>query len=935
MRRWICFVFVIAALVPEVEPAAGAILPGDLNQDGQVDYVDLDHLDHHLDGALPLGCATTLAADVDPDGSLTAADRALLACHLDNAPDPLQTCAPLPSEPLFPADALPSSATEAGSPDVRFMSYNTQVGPINSSLTARSLLAADAVDDHQPDVIGLQEDFTGNYLAGCFRNVSAPCDLRYLRAPLPLDDSDGPGGGADHLHWESILYRPDRFAVLESASYVVPNLACQWDGSQGFSNRYLNWARLQDLQSLETFYVYNVHFCPYDSVNVDAKRLAHARALIAHVEARPHPDPVILLGDFNTGPSSNPIEFIKQEGFVHTYRSLHASGGSTRAQSLIDYVFAQKGRSETCSAVVDGHRTDGTHVASDHRAVVSLVQLVDRDGDLVPAGLDNCPDDFNPDQEDLDGDGAGDVCDVCVSVTNPDQEDADGDGVGDVCDNCPYNSNSDQLDEDTDAVGNACDNCIYHANTTQLDTDLDGLGNRCDADLNQDGLVDSENDFSRFQAAMGKSPCDIDETFHCAADFNDSGAVNVPDFGFFVQLFNDPHPPTCASDSALACCDMTLHTPTSFMQGAAEACILDIAPPVIAGISAYADGSPLTTPILVEDGTEVVFVVDASDDAELADPAYAWNFGEGVTVAPGDEFVRNPSVTLNLLPGEWTSMLDDLSVTVFDTQGNANTLDLVPVTVSLAPSVTLEVNGLPVTDSVTVGPKCDVSLSASASDEDGIAQYLWDFGGGEADSSAAPSATVSFPLEPGATEADFEISLVVTDAAGLSTTTQMTLTVSGDAAYDADGDGIGNDCDNCREKANPNQANSDFDSYGNICDGSIAGLGVRQAFPSFLQAYGKCVGNAGWEQWMADADMNANGCVNILDYIYFVQQYGCQEDCPGGSGPSNFSCTGYQCGRLPDDNDGDGVKNDNDNCPDVWNPNQLDADGTAPGDECD
>ncbi|NRA97562.1 MAG: thrombospondin type 3 repeat-containing protein, partial [Planctomycetes bacterium] len=810
MSRWTCYGFVIAALVLGVEPAAGEILPGDLNLDGEVDYIDLDYLDQHLTEALPLGCATTLAADVDLDGSVNATDQTLLACHLDNAPNPVPTCTPLPSGPLFPEDVLPSPATEAGSSNVRFMSYNTLVGPVfgpgNVSLVARSLLAADALDDHQPDVIGLQEDFTGNYLAGCFRNVSSPCDLRYLRAPRPLDDSDGPGGGAAHLHWENILYRPDRFAVLDSAAYVVPNLACEWSGSQGPSNRYINWARMQDLQSLETFYVYNLHLCPNDSVNVGAKRLAHAEALIAHVEARLHPDPVILLGDFNTGTSSSPIAVIKQGGFVHTYRSLHASGGNTRSQSLIDYIFAQEERAETCSAVVDGFRTDGTYVASDHRAVVSLIQLVDRDGDFVAEELDNCPGDFNPEQEDLDGDGVGDPCDICVSVANPDQDDADSDGVGDVCDNCLFNSNSDQLDDDTDAVGNACDNCIYHANATQFDTDLDGLGNRCDADLNQDGLVDSAGDFSRFQEAMGKSPCDAEEAFHCGADFNDSGSVNVQDFVFFVQLFNDPLAPTCASESALACCDMTLDTPTSFLQGTAEACTLDIAPPVIAGVSASAGGSPLATPIVVEDGTEVAFVVDASDDVELADPAYAWNFGDGATAAPGDESVRDPRVTFNLLPGEGTSMLDDLSVTVFDTQGHASTLHLVPVTVSLPPAVTVKVNEFPVAESVTVGPTCRVSFSASASDEDGIAQYRWDFGGGEPDSSTAASASVSFPLDPGQTEAEFDISLVVTDAVGLSTTTQITLTASSDVAYDADGDGIGNDCDNCREKANASQA---------------------------------------------------------------------------------------------------------------------------------
>ena len=47
---------------------------------------------------------------------------------------------------------------------------------------------------------------------------------------------------------------------------------------------------------------------------------------------------------------------------------------------------------------------------------------------------DNCPLDYNPDQEDWDGDGIGNACDNCVSVENPQQADEDGDYKGDACD---------------------------------------------------------------------------------------------------------------------------------------------------------------------------------------------------------------------------------------------------------------------------------------------------------------------------------------------------------------------------------------------------------------------------------------------------------------------------------------------------------------------
>lgn len=44
---------------------------------------------------------------------------------------------------------------------------------------------------------------------------------------------------------------------------------------------------------------------------------------------------------------------------------------------------------------------------------LSVVPLLDKDGDFVPDYADNCPLDANLDQFDLDGDGVGDICDNC------------------------------------------------------------------------------------------------------------------------------------------------------------------------------------------------------------------------------------------------------------------------------------------------------------------------------------------------------------------------------------------------------------------------------------------------------------------------------------------------------------------------------------------
>jgi parallel beta-helix repeat protein len=104
----------------------------------------------------------------------------------------------------------------------------------------------------------------------------------------------------------------------------------------------------------------------------------------------------------------------------------------------------------------------------------------DPDEDGIPSIDDNCPLNYNPEQEDYDVDGVGDVCDNCYRMSNSEQENSDEDIYGDVCDNCAYTTNPSQSDFDEDRIGDWCDNCIMTWNHYQLDDDENGVGNSCE-----------------------------------------------------------------------------------------------------------------------------------------------------------------------------------------------------------------------------------------------------------------------------------------------------------------------------------------------------------------------------------------------------------------------------------------------------------------------
>ena len=156
--------------------------------------------------------------------------------------------------------------------------------------------------------------------------------------------------------------------------------------------------------------------------------------------------------------------------------------------------------------------------ACSHIFGLDNVPADDRDGDHWPDEIDNCPNDYNPDQSDVDGNKIGDRCQLCES---PSGLDDDGDGIPNECDGCDDrlpDNNHDGVpdacehlndagmiviptpdaacplcapcplgpphDEDHDAIADACDDCPIVINGAvgpgAGDSDGDGVGDLCD-----------------------------------------------------------------------------------------------------------------------------------------------------------------------------------------------------------------------------------------------------------------------------------------------------------------------------------------------------------------------------------------------------------------------------------------------------------------------
>ncbi|MCM8534848.1 MAG: endonuclease/exonuclease/phosphatase family protein [Lentisphaeraceae bacterium] len=251
---------------------------------------------------------------------------------------------------------LCSCATKV-SHEVDVMTFNIRYGTAKDGENhwlKRKQMVFDLLNKYNPDAVGLQEalDFQiAEILENCPQYASFGVGReRNLKG--------------EHT---SVLYKKNKFSIHEAQTFWLSDTPEKPSTSWG--NKLLRTAtsvRLQNLESGESFYVFNTHF---DHRSQDS-RLKSVELLSQRISERETSAPFILMGDFNSLSEWPQIQYLigknandwnSKVPMMDVYTTANPENPNAGTFSRfefgkfghkIDYIFAEKSKSDVLSAIV-------------------------------------------------------------------------------------------------------------------------------------------------------------------------------------------------------------------------------------------------------------------------------------------------------------------------------------------------------------------------------------------------------------------------------------------------------------------------------------------------------------------------------------------------------------------------------------------------------
>ncbi|CAG9615177.1 hypothetical protein BACCIP111899_04414 [Bacillus rhizoplanae] len=254
----------------------------------------------------------------------------------------------------------------------KVMSYNLRYASDTSpnSWAERRPVMAQLLNKEKPDILGIQE---GLY-----------SQLKDLHADMPQYDWIGIGRkGGSKDEYTAVFYNKNRFTPLEYDYFWLsdtPNVI----GSTTWGNkipRMVTWVKFLDTKTKQEFYFVNTHF---DHISVEAREKS-AALIVQKVNEFDPKLPVILTGDFNTAPGTNPYQTLINEGkFLDTWETAETRIGEnlgtfngfnnpTGGDHRIDWIL-YKGNITVKQAEINDFIKNGQY-PSDHFPVIAEMVL--------------------------------------------------------------------------------------------------------------------------------------------------------------------------------------------------------------------------------------------------------------------------------------------------------------------------------------------------------------------------------------------------------------------------------------------------------------------------------------------------------------------------------------------------------------------------------